>query len=92
MDGARNCEFDNFAVKHWVKHHSNLPSAPRMRFKVIKSFQDALSRLATEAVLIEREGNMNSKSEFRNNKISRIVIEDPRSKVKKKYSGDEKKR
>ena len=23
-DGAKNCEYDNFIVKHWVNHHSDL--------------------------------------------------------------------
>ena len=82
MDGAKNFDYDNFIIKHWVSCHSNLPEAPCVRFKVLKSFQDVLSRLATEAVLIERVANMNSKSEFRSNKISRIVVVDPRKKKK----------
>ena len=60
-----------------------------MRFKVLKTFQDPLSRLATESVLIDMMGTMNSKSEFRNNKISRIVVEDPRKKVAKQDDTDE---
>ena len=81
--GAGNIEYDNFIVKHWVSVHSDLTSFPKMRFKVLKTFQDPLSRLATESVLIDILANMNSKSEFRNNKISRIVVEDPRKKKKK---------
>ena len=80
VDGAQNLDSDNFIVKHWVSCHSNLTNSPRMRFKVLKSFQDVLSRLATEAVFIEKMATMNSKSEFRCNKLSRIVILDPRKK------------
>ena len=58
IDGAKNCDYDNFIIKHWVNNHSELPDIPRMRFRVLKSFQDALSRLATEGVLIESFGNM----------------------------------
>ena len=88
-DGAANCEYDNFIVKHWVTTHRELSNPPRMCFKVLKSFQDALSRLATESVYIDAFGSMNSKSEYRNNKISRIVIEDPRSKHKGKGQSEE---
>ena len=90
VEGALNCEYDNFIVKHWVTSHCDLTKPPRMKFKVLKSFQDALSRLATESVLIEMVGTMNSKSEFRNNKISRIIIEDPRKKKDRTSEDDEK--
>ena len=78
VDGAKNCEYDNFIVKHWVSKHKEMKTVPRIRFKVLKTFQDALSRLTTESVLIDTIANMNSKSEFRNNKVSRIVVENPR--------------
>ena len=79
IEGATNIDSDNFIVKHWVSCHSELESIPRIRFKMLKSFQDVLSRLATEAVLIDNLATMNSKSEFRCNKLARIVIVDPRS-------------
>ena len=74
INGAGNLDYDNFIVKHWVSSHSDSADIPSMRFKVLKSFQDPLSRMATEAILIDTVANMNSKSEYRNNKISRIVV------------------
>ena len=78
ISGAGNLEFENFIVKHWVTCHSNCICAPNMRFKVLKTIQDPLSRMASEAVMIERDSNMNSRSEYRNNKLSRIVVKNPR--------------
>ena len=90
VDGAANCEYDNFIVKHWVTAHREVSDPPRMCFKVLKSFQDALSRLATESVYIDAFGSLNSKSEYRNNRISRIVVEDPRREYKEKRKGGDK--
>ena len=45
--------------------------------------------MATESVLIDAFGTMNSKSEFRNNKISRIVVEDPRKRKQDKREDEE---
>ena len=75
--GANSFETDNFIVKHWVIEHPESNIKPRIRFKVIKSFNDPLSRLVSESVWIEKVSNMNSKSEWRNNKMSRLVVESP---------------
>ena len=77
---ADNIDHDSFIVKHWVTNHTSLMKAPRMRFRVLRSFQDPLSRMATESIFIETMANMNSRNEFRNNKISRLVVVDPRKK------------
>ena len=45
-----------------------------MQFKVIRSCKDALSRQITEAVWIEEESNLNSRSEWGRNPLSRIRI------------------
>ena len=57
-------------------------NAPRMKFNVLRSFQNALSRLTTEAVFINAFGTMNSKCEFRNNALSKIIAVDPRKRKK----------
>ena len=75
--GAKSFDCDNFIVKHWVLHHSELAERPRFKFKVRKSYRDPLSRLIAESVIIDKESNLNSKSEWRNNKMSRLVIEAP---------------
>ena len=76
---------DNFIVKHWVNSHLNLAKQLRMCFKVRKSFTDPLSRLVTEAVLIEREGKLNSKSEWGHNKLERLAVERPEWMLKKEF-------
>ena len=75
--GATSIDPDNFIVKHWVMQHSDMDRAPRVQFKVVKVFKDPLSRLVAESVLIDNVSNLNSKSEWRNNKMSRLVVEVP---------------
>ena len=89
IEGLQAYDYNNFIVKHWANCQSDLEEAPGIRFRVLKSFQDALSRLATEAILIEDKATMNSKSEFRNNRISRIVVIDPRKRGNSKALKDE---
>ena len=75
MRGAKSFDSENFIIKHWVLHHPELERRPRIRFKVIKTFRDPLSRLVAESVLIDKLSNLNSKSEWRNNRVSRLVVE-----------------
>ena len=75
--GAKAMDPDNFIIKHWALQHSDLDECPKMRFKVIKTFNDPLSRLISESVWIDKMSNMNSKSEWRCNKMSRLVVETP---------------
>ena len=70
---AASFDKDNFIIKHWVLHHRDLKERPRIQFKVRRSFRDPLSRLVAESVLIDKESNLNSKSEWRNNKMCRLV-------------------
>lgn len=77
VKAAQSLESDNFIIKHWALEHSDLEEAPRMRFKLLKSFNDPMSRLISESVWIDKFSNMNSKSEWRNNKMSRLVVEAP---------------
>ena len=58
---------------------------PTIRFRVVKSFKDPLSRLVAESVWIDSESNLNSKNEWRGEKITRIVVSGSvRDKMKKK--------
>ena len=74
-NGAKNLDPDNFVVKHWILQHSELNEPPKIRFKPVKSFKDALSRLVSEAVWIDAKANMNSKSEWRINKLTRLKVD-----------------
>lgn len=62
-------------VKHWAQSHGELNEAPLFKFEVVKQHKDSLSRMLHEALLIEKEANLNSKSEFRSNRLTRLVIE-----------------
>ena len=80
IQGSKLLKEDNYIVKHWVNHHPERLEPPVVRFRVIKSFKDALSRLLAESVWIDTESNLNSKNEWRGEKITRITISGSSSK------------
>ena len=71
----RNLDPKSFAVKHWAMDHAQSKAPPTFKFELVKQHKDALSRLLHEALLIEQEGNLNSKAEFRSNRLTRLVVE-----------------
>jgi len=75
VKGVRALDRDNFITKHWVIQHPCLEKPPRIRFKPIKTYKDALSRLVSEAVWIDSKANLNSKGEWRSNKVTRVRVE-----------------
>ena len=68
---------DSHMVKHWLTSHSDLQEPPMFRFRVIRSFKDAMTRQISEAVRIELrgEGVLNSKSEYSRCRLPRLVID-----------------
>ena len=75
MDGMLNGDEQNFIIKHLATKHSKLETPPEMNFSVLKTHQDALSRVIQEAVLIDCDADMNSKSKWRLNSKPKLVIE-----------------
>ena len=73
--GANKIDIDNFITKHWATKHSDLTVKPRMKFSVIKKCKDALSRQVSEAVWIENHSNLNSKSEWGRNSLTRLMVD-----------------
>ena len=67
---------DSHMLKHWLCDHPDLLEPPKFKFRIIRSFQDPLTRQLAEAVRIERsgEGILNSKSEFNRCRIPRLKI------------------
>ena len=61
-----NSEKDNFILRHWALEHPAMLDPPKIKFRTVKCHRDCLSRLLHEAVLIETDGNMNGKTEWRN--------------------------
>ena len=77
MQGAAPLNEDNFITKHWVNSHEDLLSPPIIRFRVIKACKDAMTRLLAESVWIYTVSNLNSKNEWRGNKVARITVSGP---------------
>ena len=75
----KNMDEKNPLVKHQMLHHPG--RSPNFKFKVDKTWKSSLGRQIREAILINQEDPnrlMNSKSEWGNNGIPRITIEDTR--------------
>ena len=75
VNGAENIDLDNFITKHWAHSHSSNSECPKMKFKVLKQCKDALTRQVVEAVLIESKANLNSKSEWGRNSLTRLRVD-----------------
>ena len=85
LRGAKSFDPDNFIIKHLVIHHNELEDRPRIKFMAKKAFNDPLSRLVAESVYIDKLSNLNSKSEWRKNEVSPLVVETPEWMKKKNY-------
>ena len=75
IQGLERGDRENFIIKHWALTHAECENPPKIKFSVVKNHRDCLSRLIHEAVLIEYEGSMNSKAEWRRNTKARLVVE-----------------
>ena len=60
----------------WVKNHPELESAPAFGFTILAQYKDCLSRQVGEAIkiLYSPDYLLNSKSEYLNNCLTRITI------------------
>ena len=85
INGMMNGDKETFIIKHWALKHPDLKIPPRVEFKVVKNHRDCMTRLIHEAVLIDKEGSMNSKSEWRKNSRPRLMIEKSEWEKKKEY-------
>ena len=77
---------DSHMIKHWQIDHPELPEPPKFKFKVVASFQDALTRQVSEAVRIDLRGSgvLNSRSEYSRCRLPRLMIDTEEWRVKKK--------
>ena len=75
-DAEKNAP-DSHMVKHWEESHRG-EEMPKFRFKIMKSYQDSLSRQVSEGVRIDlRKNVLNSKSVYSRNRLPRLEIEKP---------------
>ena len=75
VSGLMKGDEGNFIVKHWALKHIDQMEPPEMRFRVLRSFREPLTRVLTAAVLIEKISTMNSKSEWGHTKLKRLCVE-----------------
>ena len=75
MESARRFDSKSFIMKHWASSHPELTRHPKIKFKVVKRHSSALTRLIHEEIRIDGSGNLNSKSEWRYNRKSRLTVE-----------------
>ena len=66
--------------KHWVEEHGEELSRgeePQFKFKLVRSFPDALTRQISESVRIDMRGGgvLNSKSVYSRCRVPRLTIE-----------------
>ena len=68
---------DSHMMKHWLTSHADLDAPPAFRFRLVRSFPDALTRQISEAVRIDLrgEGVLNSRAEFSRCRLPRLVID-----------------
>ena len=88
---------DDFAKKkedsHQFKHTENDhhgPNPPKFEFRVVGTFQSAMTRQIAEAVRIRREGDaiLNSKGVFNRCKLPRLVVEGSEKEEERKERKD----
>ena len=67
---------DSHIAKHWEERHPG-EAMPEFRFRMVKSFQDPLSRQVAESVRIDLRGEniLNSKTVYSRNKLPRLVVQ-----------------
>jgi hypothetical protein len=75
---AQSFSAKSHIIKHWMLSHPALPSPPEMDFNISARFKDCLSRQIGEALRINfsKDILLNSKSEYRNNSLNRITIQE----------------
>jgi hypothetical protein len=73
---ARDFSQKSHMVKHWMNYHQEEDSKPPFSLRIVKRYKDCLSRQRGEALMIFylRDQLLNSKSEYVQNCISRIMV------------------
>ena len=65
-------------VKHWMISHGDMETLPPFRIRILRQYQDCLSRQVGEAIqiLLSNDHLLNSKNEYVQNCISRITVQE----------------
>ena len=75
-DRNKNVE-ESYQVNHWLTSHEEMLAPPKFKFKIVRSFQDPLTRQLSEAVRIELRGEeiLNSNAEFSRCRVPRLRVD-----------------
>ena len=60
--------------KHWALCHGSSMTQPPFSFKVLRVHRNCLERQVHEGIRIAAEGDLNSKSDWRQNQLKRISV------------------
>jgi hypothetical protein len=78
-------------IKHWIKLHPELNTAPPLKVRKLRQYKEYLSRQVGEAIaiLLSRDNLLNSKNEYIQNWISRITVEKDKIARKRRLQKEE---
>ena len=74
LEDARNLKKSSHIFKHWALSHPDELHQPLFTFRVVRQHKTPLDRQVHEAIRIGSHGNLNSKSEYRQNQIKRLSV------------------
>ena len=93
-DRNKNSE-ESHQIKHWLTSHEEQLAPPKLQFRIVRSFQDPLTRQLSEAVRKELRGEeiLNSKAEYSRCRVPRLRVDmegwQPKQKEKEKEGRNE---
>ena len=78
-------------IKHWMNDHSELKERPFFKFSILGRYKDCLSRQVAEAIRIlnTKDEILNSRNEYLENCIPRIVVDSSRLERMKRERSEE---
>ena len=88
---AKSFSKKSHIVKHWMRSHPNLETAPHFNIKILRQYRDCLSRQVGEAIaiLLSPDNLLNSKNEYIQNCISRVTVEEDKYSRRKRILEEE---
>ena len=75
VKALRRYDFSSFMFKHWAIKHSELDHPPEFVFSVVRKHKDPMGRMIHEAVQILDHATMNSRSEWKGYRLTRLTVE-----------------
>ena len=91
MKDAEKFSHKSHIIKHWLRDHKDIVEPPPFTFSVTGMFKDCLSRQIGEALRIffSQDIILNSKSEYLDNCITRLTVEESQWERKEREKNEE---